>query len=74
MYLDAGTLNVVSMGRGNIWLDGVAFDSVLEAGESIAAIERRQGFIDAIQMRTLAERMVKSGYGTYLLNLLGSGE
>jgi hypothetical protein len=74
MYLDAGTLNVVSMGRGDMWLDGGTFDSVLEAGESIAAIERRQGFIDAIQMRTLAERIVKSGYGTYLLNLFGSGE
>lgn len=87
MYLDAGALNVVRLGRGNMWLDGGTFDSLLEAGEYVAAIERRQGlkicspeeiawrqgFIDADQLRALAERMVKSGYGTYLLNLLGSG-
>lgn len=87
MYLDAGALNVVRLGRGNMWLDGGTFDSLLEAGEYVAAIERRQGlkicspeeiawrqgFIDSDQLRALAERMVKSGYGTYLLNLLGSG-
>lgn len=87
MYLEAGALNVVRLGRGNMWLDGGTFDSLLEAGEYVAAIERRQGlkicspeeiawrqgFIDAAQLKTLAERMVKSGYGTYLLNLLGSG-
>ena len=87
MYLDAGALNVVRLGRGNMWLDGGTFDSLLEAGEYVAAIERRQGlkicspeeiawrqgFIDAAQLKALAERMVKSGYGTYLLNLLGSG-
>lgn len=84
MYLDEGALNVVRLGRGNMWLDGGTFDSLLEAGEYVGAIERRQGlricspeeiawrqgFIDAAQLRSLAERMVKSGYGTYLLNLL----
>lgn len=86
MYLEAGALNVVRLGRGNMWLDGGTFDSLLEAGEYVAAIERRQGlkicapeeiawrqgFIDARQLRALAEPLVKSGYGTYLLNLLES--
>lgn len=87
MYLDAGALNVVRLGRGNMWLDGGTFDGLLDASEYVAAIERRQGlkicapeeiawrqgFIDDAQLRTLAGRMVKSGYGTYLLNLLESG-
>ena len=87
MYLDAGALNVVRLGRGHMWLDGGTFDSLLEAGEYVAAIERRQGlkicspeeiawrqgFIDAGQLRALAAPMIKSGYGTYLLNLLESG-
>lgn len=86
MYMDAGALNVVRLGRGSMWLDGGTFDSLLEAGEYVAAIERRQGlkicspeeiawrqgFIDGAQLKVLAERMMKSGYGTYLLNLLGS--
>jgi glucose-1-phosphate thymidylyltransferase len=84
MYLEAGALNVVRLGRGNMWLDGGTFDSLLEAGEYVAAIERRQGlkicapeeiawrqgFIDAGQLRALAGPMVKSGYGAYLFKLL----
>jgi glucose-1-phosphate thymidylyltransferase len=87
MYLDAAALNVVRLGRGNMWLDGGTFDSLLEAGEYVAAIERRQGlkicapeeiawrqgFIDAEQLRALAAPLIKSGYGTYLLNLLEAG-
>jgi glucose-1-phosphate thymidylyltransferase len=87
IYLEAGALNVVRLGRGSMWLDGGTFDSLLEAGEYVAAIERRQGlkicapeeiawrqgFIDAGQLRALAAPMIKSGYGAYLLNLLESG-
>jgi glucose-1-phosphate thymidylyltransferase len=87
MYLESAALNVVRLGRGNMWLDGGTFDSLLEAGEYVAAIERRQGlkicapeeiawrqgFIDAGQLRALAAPLIKSGYGTYLLKLLESG-
>jgi glucose-1-phosphate thymidylyltransferase len=86
-YLDAGALNVVRLGRGHMWLDGGTFDSLLEASEYVASIERRQGlkicapeeiawrqgFIDAEQLRVLAKPMIKSGYGAYLLNLLDGG-
>lgn len=87
MYLELGDLNVVRLGRGHMWLDSGTFDSMLEAGEYVAAIERRQGlkicapeeiawrqgFIDDAQLRELGARMVKSGYGAYLLDLLDSG-
>ena len=88
IYLESGALNVVRLGRGSMWLDGGTFDSLLEAGEYVAAIERRQGlkicapeeiawrqgFIDAGQLVALAKPMAKSGYGTYLLNLLEGGK
>ena len=84
IYLESGALNVIRLGRGSVWLDGGTFDSLLEAGEYVAAIERRQGlkicapeeiawrqgFISGDQLLALAKPMVKSGYGTYLLKLL----
>lgn len=87
IYLESGALNVIRLGRGSMWLDGGTFDSLLEAGEYVAAIERRQGlkicapeeiawrqgFISADQLLALAKPMVKSGYGTYLLKLLEAG-
>lgn len=85
-YLQAGELNVEVMGRGTAWLDTGTHDSLLDAAQFIETIEKRQGlkvncpeevayrsgFIDANQLRKLAEPLRKSGYGEYLLNLLES--
>lgn len=83
-YLKAGTLQVEVMGRGTAWLDTGTHDHLLEAAQFISTLEKRQGlkvncpeevafrsgFIDAAQLRALAEPLVKSGYGEYLLKLL----
>jgi glucose-1-phosphate thymidylyltransferase len=83
-YLAQGQLNVEIMGRGYAWLDTGTHDSLLEAGQFIATIERRQGlkvacpeeiafrsgWIDAAQMEALAAPLVKSSYGQYLARLL----
>ena len=83
-YLQRGELAVQMMGRGYAWLDTGTHDSLLEAGQFIATLERRQGlkiacieeiawrkgFIDATQLERLAQSLVKSGYGQYLLGLL----
>jgi glucose-1-phosphate thymidylyltransferase len=86
-YLQRGRLNVTVLDRGTAWLDTGTFDSMVQASEYVRVIEQRQGFkigcveeiawrmgyIDAEQLRALAEPLVKSGYGTYLLNLLDEG-
>jgi glucose-1-phosphate thymidylyltransferase len=83
-YLMAGELEVEIMGRGYAWLDTGTHDSLLEAGQFIATLEKRQGlkvacpeeiayragWIDAAQVEKLAAPMVKNGYGQYLLKLL----
>ena len=83
-YLEAGTLNVEVMSRGMAWLDTGTHDSLLEAAQFVATIERRQGldiacpeeiayrlgFITAEQLEKLAQPISKSGYGQYLLALL----
>jgi glucose-1-phosphate thymidylyltransferase len=83
-YLKERKLEVEIMGRGYAWLDTGTHDSLLEAGQFIATLERRQGlkvacpeeiafrsgWIDAAQLAVLAEPLRKSGYGRYLLNLL----
>lgn len=83
-YLDRGQLNVQIMKRGYAWLDTGTHDSLLEAGQFIATLERRQGlkiacpeevawrqgWIDDAQLQALAEPLAKSGYGRYLLGLL----
>jgi glucose-1-phosphate thymidylyltransferase len=83
-YLKAGRLHVNLLGRGYAWLDTGTHDSLLEAGEFIATIEKRQGlkiacieeiayrlgYIDKQQLLRLAEPLRKNGYGRYLLNLL----
>jgi glucose-1-phosphate thymidylyltransferase len=83
-YLKERKLEVEIMGRGYAWLDTGTHDSLLEAGQFIATLERRQGlkvacpeeiafrsgWIDAGQLAVLAEPLRKSGYGQYLLNLL----
>jgi glucose-1-phosphate thymidylyltransferase len=83
-YLERGALQVAQLGRGHAWLDTGTHDALLEAGNFIATVERRQGlkiacveevayrmgFIDAAQLERLASPLVKSGYGRYLLQLL----
>jgi glucose-1-phosphate thymidylyltransferase len=83
-YLRRGKLHVGVLDRGTAWLDTGTFDSLMQAAEFVRVIEDRQGlrigspeevawregFIDDEQLRRLAEPLVKSGYGTYLISLL----
>jgi glucose-1-phosphate thymidylyltransferase len=83
-YLDQGSLTVQMMQRGYAWLDTGTHDSLLEAGQFIATLEKRQGlkiacpeeiawrngFITDEQLQTLAKSLAKSGYGQYMLSLL----
>ncbi len=84
-YLERDALHVEIMGRGYAWLDTGTHESLLEAGQFIATLEHRQGLkiacpeeiawrhglIDDEQLRRLATPLAKSGYGAYLLRLLG---
>ena len=83
-YLQYKTLKVELLGRGFAWLDTGTHDSLMEAGQFIETIEKRQGlkvacleeiayrmkYINAEQVRKLAEPLKKNGYGQYLLNLI----
>ena len=83
-YLDAGSLQVEVMGRGAAWLDTGTHDSLIEAAQFVQIIEHRQGlkiccpeevayqngFIDAEQVKVLADNLGKSGYGEYLRGML----
>ena len=83
-YLDENSLKVQLMGRGFAWLDTGTHDSLMEAGQFIETIEKRQGlkvacleeialymgYITKEQVRKLAEPLKKNGYGQYLLNLV----
>ncbi|ASQ98240.1 glucose-1-phosphate thymidylyltransferase RfbA [Streptomyces sp. 11-1-2] len=83
-YLDQGDLQVTVLDRGTAWLDTGTFGSLVEAAEFVRVLEQlqglkvgcveeaawRTGFIDATQVQKPAEPLVKSGYGTYLLDLL----
>lgn len=83
-YLQAGTLQVHVLDRGTAWLDTGTFESMMQASEYVRVIEDRQGFkigcveeiawrnswIDDDRLRELAQPLVKSGYGSYLLQLL----
>jgi glucose-1-phosphate thymidylyltransferase len=84
LYLERGALAVEAMGRGFAWLDTGTHDSLLDAGQFIATIEKRQGlkvacpeevawrsgWITAEALETLARPLAKSGYGAYLLGLI----
>jgi glucose-1-phosphate thymidylyltransferase len=84
-YLDDDLLTVETLRRGNAWLDTGTQDSLLDASNFIAAVERRQGlkigcpeeiawrqgWIDDDRLARLAEPLRKSGYGEYLLRLIG---
>ncbi|MFC5476152.1 glucose-1-phosphate thymidylyltransferase RfbA [Paraherbaspirillum soli] len=83
-YLFRGALNVELMGRGMAWLDTGTHESLLDAAQFIATIEKRQGlkvacpeeiayrrgYIDAQQLEKLAQPLIKNEYGQYLLRLL----
>jgi glucose-1-phosphate thymidylyltransferase len=83
-YLQRAALHVEILGRGNAWLDTGTHDSLLEAGQFIQSLEKRQGlkiccpeeiawrngWIDDASLQAVAEPIRKSGYGTYLLSLL----
>jgi glucose-1-phosphate thymidylyltransferase len=87
LYLQAGALNVEVMGRGMAWLDTGTHESLLEAAQYIATIERRQGlrvacpeeiawrmgYVDDAAFERLGTALAKSGYGQYLLDLLRDG-
>jgi len=84
IYLKQGDLNVVNMGRGMAWLDTGTFDSLKESSAFIETIQNRQGlkiacpeeiafyngFINAEQVKALAEPLKKNEYGQYLLSIL----
>ena len=84
IYLERGKLSVEIMGRGYAWLDTGTHESLLEASQFIQTIEHRQGlkiacpeeiayrkgFIDAAQLEKLAAPLLKSGYGSYLMQVL----
>jgi glucose-1-phosphate thymidylyltransferase len=84
VYLEQGKLDVEIMGRGYAWLDTGTHESLLEAGQFIATIEKRQGlkvacpeeiayrqdWIGAEQLQMLAQPLAKNAYGRYLQNIL----
>jgi glucose-1-phosphate thymidylyltransferase len=84
-YLERGRLSVIEMGRGFAWLDTGTPDSMLEASEFVATLERRQGmkiacpeeiawrkgFIDAAMLRQVAARLGQGPYARYLERLTG---
>jgi glucose-1-phosphate thymidylyltransferase len=84
VYLQRRQLHVNPLGRGMAWLDTGTFESLLEAGQFIATIERRQGqkiacpeeiafrmgYISPADLEAHAKRLAKSGYGTYLRSIL----
>ena len=83
-YLRQGRLKVGVLDRGTAWLDTGTFESLMQAGQFVQVIEERQGmkigcieevafrmgFIDKTQLKKIAEPLVKSGYGDYLLSLV----
>jgi glucose-1-phosphate thymidylyltransferase len=84
IYLERNRLNVEVMGRGMAWLDTGTHESLLDAAQFIATLEKRQGlkvscpeeiayrqgYIDAEKLARLAEPLKKNGYGQYLLRIL----
>lgn len=83
-YLQRGNLKVVVLNRGTAWLDTGTFPSLMQAGQFVQVIEERQGlkigcieevayrkgYINSEQLEKLAQPLIKSGYGQYLLNLI----
>ena len=85
-YLRQGKLTVSILDRGTAWLDTGTFDSLMQASQFVQVIEQRQGikiacieeiayrkgFIDKAQVEKIAQPLLKSGYGQYLINLINS--
>lgn len=83
-YLEEGKLQVSVLNRGTAWLDTGTFSSLMQASEFVRVIEERQGlkigcieevafrmgFIDKKQLQKLADPLIKSGYGEYLMRLI----
>lgn len=83
-YLEKGMLKVAVLQRGTAWLDTGTFDSLMQAGQFVYVIEERQalkigcieeaaytmGFIDKAELEIQAKKLLKSGYGKYLMNLI----
>jgi len=83
-YLNRGALKVSILDRGTAWLDTGTFQSLMQAGQFVQVIEERQGlkigsieeaayrmgFINKEQLKTLAEPLIKSGYGTHLMSIM----
>lgn len=84
-YLESGDLNVELLGRGFAWLDTGTHESLLEAGQFVETIEKRQGYkiacleeiafnngwLSKEQLKAIGESFSKNGYGQYLLSLVG---
>ena len=84
LYLEAGELDVETLGRGFTWLDTGTHESLLEAAQFIHTIEKRQGlkvacleeiayhmgYVDAAQIEGLAKPLLKNEYGQYLMRML----
>ena len=84
VYLNEGRLKVSSMDRGTAWLDTGTFDSLMQASQFVQVIEQRQGikiacieeiafrkgFINKEQVEKMAQPLLKSGYGQYLMNVI----
>lgn len=83
-YLERGKLKVSILDRGTAWLDTGTFNSLMQAGQFVQVIEERQGlkigsieeaafrmgYIDADQLKTLAQPLLKSGYGSHLISII----
>ena len=83
-YLKRGMLDVRVLGRGSAWLDTGTFSSLMQANQYVQVIEERQGrkigcieeaafrmgYINKNQLLDIAEPLIKSGYGEYLVNLV----
>jgi glucose-1-phosphate thymidylyltransferase len=83
-YLTQGKLRVTVLDRGTAWLDTGTFDSLMQASQFVQVIEQRQGikiacieeiayrkgFIDKVQLERIAQPLLKSGYGQYLLSII----
>ena len=84
-YLQASRLNVEVLGRGFAWLDTGTHDSLIEASQFVQTVEHRQGYkiacleeiaysngwLSKDQLKELAKPLMKSGYGSYLIDLIG---
>ncbi len=83
VYLKRGQLKVETLGRGFAWLDTGTHDSLLDAADYVAAVQKRQGlyvscieeiafkkkFIDRAQLEALAQPLLKTAYGQYLMDI-----